>query len=165
MPAGQRAWNHSAEPARAVKRARLSNLSASRRGRAAAQIGKAPRPAVRRRSFERSAGGPFRLAGRAVRPLRHVHRSHVDTLAPEAARLRAALCRKHRDKSVAAAGAGRNVIHGFLCDAQFRTTCRPRSLPERYDGAETLPIGALVPDVVDVAIQRDTAAMSSPLSR
>jgi hypothetical protein len=36
----------------------------------------------------------------------------------------------------------------------------------RYDGAGVLrPMGALVPEIVDVAIHRDTAAMSSPFSR
>lgn len=40
-----------------------------------------------------------------------------------------------------------------------------RTAGEHYDGARTLPIGALVPEIVDSAIQRDTAATFPAFSR
>lgn len=121
---------------------------------------------MRNRSFERLTGDPLGLADRAVRPLRHVHRSRVDAFAPEAAELRAALGRKQRYKSVAAASARRDAIHAFLHDHRIQERhCRSPSLCGRYEGARTLPIGALAPEIVEAAIQRETAPMSSAFSR
>src|ERR1700746_3996283 len=67
-------------------------------------------------SFKRPTRGQIRLACRAVRPLRHLHRPRVDAFAPEAIELCAALFGQDGDEATAAAGATGDVCHTFLHD-------------------------------------------------
>ena len=92
----------------------LSNLSAFWRGCAAAPIRRGRRPVYSTVHSKDSTDGPLGLAVRAVSPLRHVHCTRLDELAPEAAELRAPFGREHRNEAMAAASATFDAISCVL---------------------------------------------------